>query len=191
MANRTRVRTPGIKFNTGNNREQGSKDLVTLMKLQESNGLHYRAAVNYGHDLMHTSDKYHPGSMDAQASDLGIEVARDYQAEEALKESFEKLNLQIIDHFLDRNYILHPDSRFVLKQRVMTYDKETEGFILHIPSTLKYCIIGREDPMLGNYEAMLEAEKELGDNPGTIRDLIRYIRGGNHIWHIKGTKLKL
>jgi hypothetical protein len=184
-------------------RAGGSNDLVTTMRQQESNPYARRGAMkdgaerfNYrersGHAPEGTAAKRlltgihtgRVGSMDSIASSAGMELDFDYASHQAWIDSFKSPNPIALEKYLAQNYQVHEDTTDI-RHRVFIFSMDVAAYVLAVPDTLKFCGVDAEQPIFSEYEAMLQGEMELADNPRTLRNAVRVNLVTEYIWKVR------
>ena len=167
----------------------GAMDIAAVLKFTENSNTAYRRALHDGaRDMHHFEDELAPGSTDFKAASM---VGQSY-FDEARYEELQRAVLGIkpanlLSSFLQGRYILHPDHDEILNARVFVYlpnkdQKDKSTLDLHPVSTLRFCQISSEHPHLAELEAVLEAEKSLGDNPLVLREALKQVPPSSYVW---------
>lgn len=151
-------------------RRFGEKDMVTILRGVENNPLWRRAAQQDGFAILRVDENHVYGTMDSRANSMGLPLMQDYEAQRAIDSVSARMPHKLLEKYLKENYELHPEFRDVLHTRFFRYVSELDTLDMHIASTLKLCKVQPHDSNLGLYESVLEAEKELGNNPLTLRN---------------------
>ncbi|MAH03203.1 hypothetical protein CMI39_00240 [Candidatus Pacearchaeota archaeon] len=153
------------------NREGGSWDLVTYMKLQETNDSIKRGALINGFNMLQSSERH--GDSPIDAVDL-MTVAGDFDASRTgeWRGSFKNIESSITSNFVKKNYERDPESIGLLNERHFNYNHENKSYELNVQSTLEFCKVKKDNPNFGRYQSMLEAELDLGNNAILLKDAV-------------------
>ena len=186
----------------GNNREGGAMDVVTALRLRETNPTWQRSAQLDGWNELLSGNPTHQGYGDREVNVIGMNAAfelerimqrgieRAARGLTAGKGSLSKAAYRGDIRFLQEAYQLHPSILPQLRSRVFAYQRDVdagiEGIDLHVTSTLQLL---EQDAKrvkasldVGSLEAALNAEKELGNNPNVLRQLsMKRPQGGAYI----------
>ena len=155
----------------GSGGDFGSFDLVTTFRMIDNNALAQRSAYGYGARLLNLTAKLSPGSKHSDGFfQSTIDDSVDFGDMSAWKESFRNVRSNYLEKFLSKSYTLIPNSRD-LRWRTLILDQKNESFYVHVPSTLKICMIPSDHPQLAHFETLLEAEKEYESNPEVLRKI--------------------
>lgn len=116
----------------------------------------------------------HP-TMDQTEARQGLAFDYNYKRQKEWEASFkQQFNRDKIDTYFATRYEVFPGSHNILPERIFAYRREGtfKSFELAIAATLKLCKIPESHQEFADFEAILEAEREMGENPKLLRDIL-------------------
>ncbi|MBS3137582.1 hypothetical protein J4232_04050 [Candidatus Woesearchaeota archaeon] len=182
------------------------KDLITVFKLVENNLTWNQEARRIGADLLHTKERFAPGSADEIAFYSGPNSS-DCQLEAELRRAYPtKQPEHLLESYLNRHYTVHPETPEELGSRVFTFVRQdmVDTFVLDTRSSIQLSLdsfcraltVYQAETYRGNishYEGILDAEKELGNNPDVLMDIValclpKSTNSLTYIWYVPRTE---